>query len=400
VRILFVSPFVPYPPAAGGHAMVWSWLRRLAPRHTVAFVGFCEREGEEAGAEELARHCVAVRVRLRRPEPHGYASIAQTPRWVAEFYSREVAADVQAVARSVRPEVVLFLSTNMAQYRRFVGAVPWVVTALDISFVVHRRLIPATSGLARLRARAEWARMLRYEVALFRRAQRVIAVSEHDARIIRRVAAEAAVTAVPPGADLDRYDSGGRRPEPGTVLFVGHMEHFPNLDALIHLCRDIWPRVRARAAGARLIVAGREAREQLGRAAPQVLAAVERDRSIELRGWAPDLGELMARSAALAAPVRLGAGVRTKVIEAMAAGLPVVTTPRGAEGLEAIPGRELLVADGRDRFAEELVRLLGDEALQRRLSQAGRARAARDHDNERLAKRLEGVLAAVAGGKR
>jgi glycosyltransferase involved in cell wall biosynthesis len=107
----------------------------------------------------------------------------------------------------------------------------------------------------------------------------------------------------------------------------------------------------------------------------------------------------MDATAVMAAPLRLGSGVRNKVIEAMAAGLPVVTTRRGAEGLAATDGRELLLADGAEGFARELVRLLGDSDLQRRLSEAGRELAAREHDNDRLAERLESALAQAARGR-
>jgi glycosyltransferase involved in cell wall biosynthesis len=99
----------------------------------------------------------------------------------------------------------------------------------------------------------------------------------------------------------------------------------------------------------------------------------------------------------MAAPVRLGSGVRNKVIEAMAAGLPVVTTHLGAEGLAVTHGRQLLVADGAESFAGELVRLLRDPGLQERLSLAGRDLVAHDHDNDRLSRRLERALMRAAG---
>jgi glycosyltransferase involved in cell wall biosynthesis len=99
----------------------------------------------------------------------------------------------------------------------------------------------------------------------------------------------------------------------------------------------------------------------------------------------------------MAAPLRLGSGVRNKIIEAMAAGLPTVTTSLGAEGLAVEHERELLIADGAEGFARELVRLLRDQALQSRLSAAGRGLVAREHDNERIVKRLERALMRAAG---
>lgn len=397
MRVLFVSPFLPYPPIAGGHAQVWSWIRRLSRSHETAFVGCYEREAEAEGIGELARHCALVRAQLRRPTPHAYQSFAQLPQWVTEFFFVELARELARVARGFRPEVVQFLATNMAQYERVLPRGARVVTALDIVSVAYRRRITAVQGVGRLQARLDWLRMLRYETRVFRRAHHVIAVSAHDARIIQALAPRARVTPVPPGVEPDQLAPRRRAPVAGHVLFVGYMEHRPNLDALLHLYQDIWPRVRRACPEARLTVAGHGTREELARAAPRALAAMEQDSSVELAGFVPDLPGLMDRTAALAAPLRLGAGVRNKVVEAMAAGLPVVTTSRGAEGLTVGHERELLIADEPEGFARQLVRLLQDEALQRRLSAAGRTLVAQEHDNERLARRLERALMEAAG---
>ncbi|MFB3882153.1 MAG: glycosyltransferase family 4 protein [Armatimonadota bacterium] len=397
MRVMLVSPFLPYPPVAGGHRQAWTWLTHLAQDHPVAFVGFHEREAEAANTGEVSRHCAVARIRLRQPTPHAYCSVAQAPRWVSEFYSEELAQDIREVAAEFRPEVVQFLHTNMGQYRSCVDGAATVMTALEVAFVAHRRRIAATGGVERLQARLEWLRMLRHETALFRQADHVIAVSEHDAGIVRAVAGHSRVTAVPPGVEREQLAPRPRDPERGRVLYLGHMEHLPNLEGLIHLYRDIWPAVRAAAPGSRLTIAGGGTQEQMGRVAPDALAAMQRDPSLEIAGFVPDLRALMDRCVALAAPLRLGSGVRNKVIEAMAAGLPVVTTSLGAEGLAVEHERELLIADGATRFAGELVRVLKDEGLQHRLSEAGRALVARDHDNERLTKRLEHALMRAIG---
>jgi glycosyltransferase involved in cell wall biosynthesis len=280
---------------------MWSWVSRLARDHEVALVGFYERESEAGGAEEIARRCVETRVRLRCPTPHGYVSFAQLPRPVTEFFSEELAADVASAVRSFRPDVVQFLASHMTQYRRRVGETPSVVTALDIAFVAHRRAIIARRGLARLQARCEWLRMLRYEAAAFRRADHVIAVSDHEADIVRAVARHGRVTAVPPGVDREDLAPRARHPEPGGVLYLGHMEHYPNLDGLLFLYREIWAHVRHAYPKAKLTVAGGRTREELAREDPEMLARMERDPSVELLGFVPDLRALMDATGAMAA---------------------------------------------------------------------------------------------------
>ena len=177
------------------------------------------------------------------------------------------------------------------------------------------------------------------------------------------------------------------------------MEHYPNLDGLLYLYRDVWPRVRHVHPNVKLIVAGGGTREELQRAAPDTLARMERDATVEIAGFIPDLDAEIDRSAAMAAPLRLGSGIRNKVIEAMAAGLPVITTRLGAEGIAVESGRQLLVADDPDSFARDLVRILKDPHLQERLSKAGREVVARDHDNDRVVARLEMALLRAMGDR-
>jgi glycosyltransferase involved in cell wall biosynthesis len=175
------------------------------------------------------------------------------------------------------------------------------------------------------------------------------------------------------------------------------MEHYPNLDGLLYLYRSVWPHLRHAYPNVRLMVVGGGTREELKRAAPDTLTRMERDAAVEIAGFVPDLQAAMDGSAAMAAPLRLGSGVRNKVIEAMAAGLPVVTTQLGAEGLAVESGRQLLIADEPAAFARELVRLLKDPHLQGRLSEAGRKLVARDHDNDRVVARLEKALLRAVG---
>jgi glycosyltransferase involved in cell wall biosynthesis len=399
MKMLLVSPFLPYPPVAGGHAQVWAWLRRLAANHQLAFIGFSEREADGSATEEISEHCPVVRTRLRRPTPHAYSSFAQFPSWVTEFFSEELASDIREVTSDFCPELVFFLSTNMAQYRRCVGDLPTAVAALEIVFLAYGRRIAAARGLHRLRARLDWLRMLRYEAAVFRAADHVIAVSEADAEMAHSLAPDTDVTAVPPGVDREKLSPRPRRPVPGTVLFVGHMEHYPNVDGLLFLYREIWPLVRQQYPTAKLTVCGAGSREELARVAPGVLSAIESDSSVHLAGYAPDLQQLMDRTAAMAAPVRLGAGVRNKVIESLAAGLPVVSTTLGAEGLAAADERELLIANDAPGFAQQLLRLLLDDDLHSRLGRAGRELVAREHDNDMLAKRLERALIQTLGAR-
>src|SRR5262249_13653385 len=158
------------------------------------------------------------------------------------------------------------------------------------------------------------------------------------------------------------------------LLFVGHFGHPPNVDAARFLATEVVPRL------------GRPVRARIvGHAIPPDVAALARARGIEVAGPAPDLRPLLAGAAVVAAPRRFGSGRRGKVLDALAMGRPVVTTTIGAEGLGAVPGRDLLIADDAAAFADAVDRLLTDAALAARIGAAGRVLAETRFDWDAIA---------------
>jgi glycosyltransferase involved in cell wall biosynthesis len=163
------------------------------------------------------------------------------------------------------------------------------------------------------------------------------------------------------------------------VLFVGNYLHPPNVEGALWLAREVWPLVRRVRPGARLTLAGR--------APPPAIAALAAP-DIQVPGELDDLRPLYARSTLLAAPIFWGSGVRIKLLEALACGLPVVTTALAAEGIDLREGESALFAERPAEFAAAIARLLGDANLRARLGAAGRAIVERDYDAEQVGARL------------
>jgi glycosyltransferase involved in cell wall biosynthesis len=197
----------------------------------------------------------------------------------------------------------------------------------------------------------------------------IVTFTEADADAVRALAPAAPVTALPfqltPSPEpLDPL--GG---SPPTVLFYGSFEHPPNVEAALRLATRIHPRVRERVPGARLAL--------IGAAPPPQLVALASE-TVEVPGFVDDLRAAVARAAVLAAPLRLGGGMRVKVVEALAFGKALVASPLAIEGLAVSSGRELLVAETDDETADALGRVLSDPALRLRLAAAARAWAERE----------------------
>jgi len=176
--------------------------------------------------------------------------------------------------------------------------------------------------------------------------------------------------AVPTGPPLYRSRPGDPPSDGRTILFFALLSTFPNLDGVLFLLREIWPRIAAARPAARLKIAGAHPPAELRpHAGPRV----------EITGFVEDLRPHLASAALVVVPLRLGSGTRLKIIKSMAMGKAIVSTRLGAEGIDAVPGRDILLEDEPAAFAQAVVRLLDDRALAARIGGAGRRLAEERH---------------------
>ncbi|MBN9560039.1 MAG: glycosyltransferase [Alphaproteobacteria bacterium] len=214
------------------------------------------------------------------------------------------------------------------------------------------------------------------------RARATCVCSELDRRHLRRLGLRSNIVVVPNAVPIPARTAG--RPAEKTLMFIGVYDYPPNVEAVEWLIGRVWPRVRQRVPDARLLIAGRGGEHQ-----PVFQQLVP---GVEFLGFVPDLDALYARTRVVCCPLKVGAGTRTKLIEAAAYGKPMVSTRLGAEGLEFVPDREILLRDADGEFADACVRLLEDDALADRLGSAARERMASIYDMAKIEGRIAGLM--------
>jgi glycosyltransferase involved in cell wall biosynthesis len=188
---------------------------------------------------------------------------------------------------------------------------------------------------------------------------------------------------LPNGVDLQYFSPLDMPRDLATVIFTGKMSYHANLAAALDLATQVMPRIWAEIPDARLVLAGKDPTPELTK-----LAA---DPRITVTGTVPDLRPYLARATVAVSPIRYGAGIQNKVLEAMAMATPVVSTPQATAALQARPGRDLLVADTPQDFAQATITLLEDGELRRQVGEAGRQYVENYHDWNKIVGRLEGV---------
>jgi len=261
---------------------------------------------------------------------------------------------------------------------------PVVVDSHEIAFDLARQFARTSGSLGRrLYGGVNWRKLRREELRTYRSADGVYLCSAADERRLLDEVPGIRTAVVPNAADVEYYQPRPTDPAPDgrTVVYFGLLSTVPNADGVTHFAQKIWPRIAAVYSDARWKIIG-------GRPPPSLLALA--GPRIELTGFVSDLRPHLASAAAVVVPLRLGGGTRLKIVEAMAMGKAIVSTRLGAEGIEAVPGRDLLIEDEPVAFADAVNRLLANPSLAARIGQSGRQLAVDRYGWSGAAQTLEG----------
>jgi polysaccharide biosynthesis protein PslH len=398
MRILFLTPRVPYPARSGGTIKTASLLSHLGRRHEVAVASFRRGPLSQEQARWVKDHGnvdTVVLDRGRTPINLVASYAVGVPLSVYRNRSSLMASLVADRLRAGRYGAVFVDHWLMAQYlpRWFTGvrllhqhnaeAVMWERHAAVERNVIRRAM-----------TRAEHRRVRRYEASILDGFDRVFAVSEPDRRAMLELGADPERCAILPNVpDHELLERPGLS-WPGAervVLFVGSLSWYPNIEGVDRFVRHVFPLVRDTVPDVRFILAGTDP-------PPRLIQLVERTPGAAYVGPTDDPEPLYRRAVAFVEASRSGGGTRLKVLNALARGLPVVSSPEGCLGLDVVPGEHLLVAEDAGSMAESLIRLTGDERLWRTLSGHGRDLIRSTYRSEVAFRPLDAALADGPGG--
>ena len=400
LNVLVLSPYFPYPPAHGGAVRIYNLIKYLSGRNHVTLVSFVDTDEERDHVPQMLSYCQEVYVFLRRPRIASDTPFGLTPLGVKEFEDVDFKRRVRELLGSRDYHVLQIDYTQMAQYVEPSRHHVTLLTEHDLAFLsLYRRFLATPWSVGRIVAAVATLKMLHFELHGCRMFDVVLTVTGRERDILQRLLPQTRVSgAVPTGVDADYYRPGNAVSRSPRLLFVGYFGHSPNVDALLLFCREIYPYIKERVPQARLTVAGKlpVARTE----STSQLEALAADPSVDLKGFVPDLRPLYHNHAVFVAPITVGAGVRVKILEAMAAGIPVVTTSIGAEGIECEPGLDLLIADDPEEFAGHVVRLLEDQDLAGRMAARARRVVETRYHWEALARSFENVCLEALAKKR
>ena len=384
MKILLLAHRLPYPLEGGQHLRLYHLARHLASRHEISLIAF----GEAPYPEALTRLFREIHTLPVEPAPGprrglGRLRDAFDPRQLVHR-SPAMARLVADVFRQIRPEAAWIGGWDMLVYADELGSARIVADPMDEGCLEQcRNLAHARRPAAALRAVKDLLVNVRWEREYFRRADHCLFVSSVDARWARRIVPGLPVSVVENGVDAEFFRPLGAPEEAATLVFEGNQSFPPNVDAARYFADDILPLVRRSVPLARFVIVGRDP-------SPSTLALA--GDHIVVTGRVEDVRPFLDRATVFVCPMRMGAGIKNKILQAWAMEKPVVATPTAIGGLQAKPGDNIVVAEGAKAFAEAVVSLLQNPTSRQHLGKRGRDNVLTYYSWEQQARTFETVL--------
>ena len=387
LKILFLSPTVPYPLTDGGRIRVFNLLKQIATKNRVTLLALETQPTDAEGVAQLQQLGIQVHLVPNAPTlpPVSFGTLLKAflkrqPITVARY-------DLPAYRQKFK-ELVETGSFNLVHYEMFHTAqfhtetrLPGVLSQQNVDSAIWRRLCSETTNP--FYKFAYWTQQLafqRYERVLSPKFDAVTCTSDIDAAVFQRHCARDAIEIIPNGVDVTHYQPDFSAEAPAHLIYIGSMDWYPNEDAVSFFADEVLPRIQENVPDVRFSIVG-------GNPSARVQKLTER-KGVIVTGRVPEIKPYFAEATVFVVPLRIGSGTRLKILEALAMGKAIVSTSVGAEGLDLKDSEEIFISDEPEAFADAVTRLLTDAPLRRRVGENGRARVEQDYDWRSIGEKL------------
>lgn len=362
MNILYLAHRIPYPPNKGDKIRSFHQIKFLAQRHRMHVVCLVDDPEDLPYVQNLREYCQSVDA-VYRPSYQvwsraGLGALFGQSLSVGAFYSSTLQKKVDSILRSVSIDRIIVFSSPMAEYVRRVVGIPKLMDFVDVDSEKWLAYGKFHKFPVNLMYNLEGKRLAWYEKTIAKEFDSLVFISDQEAELFRGRVENKSIAVIRNGVDLDYFQRNGSRDvshlaEP-SLVFTAAMDYFPNVDAAVFFCQHIFSYIRKVCPSVRFDIVGRKP--------TAVVRALEKLPNVHVTGTVPDVRPYLHKGSVAVAPFRIARGVQNKVLEAMAASLPVVGTSCAFQGIQATPDDGIKIADEPVQFAEEVLGLLRNEA--------------------------------------
>ena len=389
MKILYLCHRFPYPPKRGGKIRPFNMIRHLGEQgHEVTVCSLARSPEEAKEGEGIAPYCHAFHMG-RVSEPVQWARMVLrlpllTPSSMGYVDSAELAATVRRLLASESFDLIFVHCSSVAQYVEHVTHIPKILDFGDMDSqkwleYAQRKPFPLSLGY-----RLEGLKMLAAEKRLARRFDVCTATTRAEWQTLEDYGTGAATDWFPNGVDAAFFSPADGPYDPDTISFIGRMDYYPNQECMARFCKEVWPLLKSRLPQMKLLIVGADP-------SPEMRALGDLP-GVTVTGSVPDVRPYIRSSALMVAPLAIARGTQNKILEAMAMGVPVVTSRVAAGGVDAEAEAHLLVADSASDITQAILRIAENPEERRRLAVAGRQRMLSHHAWPRSMQRLDAII--------
>jgi len=397
MKILFLTYDLPFPLDQGGKIRAYYLLKNLSSRHQITLFSFIRKKEQKKYLSELQPFCQKI-VLFQRIKAFSFSHFffSLSPQLcfpVALYWSAKLKKRLKEEVARNDYDLIHFESFYTSLYLDKKLKIPQILGTENIEWQIYRNYaLHQKNFLLKYPMILENLRIRQFERKTWRMADVCLAVSRENAQIIERVI-QKKVPIIENGIDLDffQYRPSLKR-KIKTLLFVGNFAYIQNQDAVWFLVKKIFPLIKKEVPFLRLLIVGRNPSLKI-----KNYAQIE---GIEIKANLSDIRKAYSAADILVAPIRAGSGTKFKILEAMAAGLPVVTTTVGIEGIQAKNGTDVIVEDNPEKFAQAVIELLKNKRLFQKLSLHGRELVVKKYNWSKIVKKLESVYQRLINEKK
>ena len=392
MKILMLTPYLPYPLISGGQTRSFNLIKNLSRKHEITLFSLIKDEKEKENIPELLKYCKKVSVFNRSQSPWTARNILLTgfglyPFLVIRNLSSE---EKEAVKKELSENKYDLIHAETFYVMPHIPktSVPILLVEQTIEYLVYKHFVEEQSPkLLRPLLGLDILKLKYWEIYFWKRAKRVVAMSDSDRREMGKLAEGLSVDIVPNGIDINHF-SKKERSSDGVkrVLYVGNFTWLQNNEAVKILVSSVWPKIKKSFFDAKLWIVG----THMG---PEIKSLASAD--IEVTEGLEDIRDAYRKASVLVAPIKGPGGTRLKILEAMASALPVVTTSVGAEGLGVSDGKEALIGDNMKDLAEAAVSILKNVDMARSLGERGRSFVEENYTWDNSAQKLDKIYKEV-----
>jgi len=395
MKILYICHRFPYPPKRGGKIRPFNMIRHLqASGHQVTVCSLARSEAEAEEGRGIAPYCERFEMAVVDGTAQNLRMVARLPTpepsSMGYFYSPELDRKIQGLLAAEKFDLIFVHCSSVAQYVAKVKGIPKILDFGDMDSqkwleYSHYKPFPLSWGYW-----LEGTKLEREEKRLAGCFDLCTATTRAEWETLEGYGTGVATDWFPNGVDADYFKPDGGGYEPDTLSFIGRMDYYPNQECMFDFCANTLPKLRAARPGIKLLIVGADP-------SPKVKALAQLP-GVTVTGSVPDVRPYVLRSALMVAPLNIARGTQNKILEAMAMGVPVVSSRVAAGGVDALAGEHFLAASTPDEYAEAILGLLESPQERERLAEAGRARMLSAHSWPNSMLRLDAIIERCLGG--